>query len=133
MFRDKFKIRIALVLLAGFLAYTAFIYTSLPVKRTIVSSESDHGKTLWQQYNCTACHQVYGLGGYLGPDLTNTFSAKGPEYISAFLKTGTVTMPNFHLNQTEITDLITYLKNIDNSGKADPRTFIKNYDGTIEQ
>ena len=67
-----------------------------------VTEETSNGKMIWQQYNCTACHQVYGLGGYLGPDLTNTFSLKGPEYIAAFLKSGTVTMPDFHLKENEI-------------------------------
>ena len=39
----------------------------------------------------------------------------------------------FNLNENEITALIAYLKSIDKTGSADPRTFIKNYDGTIEQ
>ena len=133
MHPDKYKLYTAILLVSSFLIYSGFIYKSLPSTDLSVSEESIHGKKLWQQFNCTACHQVYGLGGYLGPDLTNTFSQKGPAYIAAFLKGGTVTMPNFNLQETEIAALIAYLKNIDKSGSADPRTFIKNYDGTIEQ
>lgn len=133
MFSDKHKLIVILLLIVSFLTYSGFIYKSLPVDDMSVTEETSNGKMLWQQYNCTACHQVYGLGGYLGPDLTNTFSLKGPEYIAAFLKSGTVTMPNFHLKENEIAALIAYLKNIDKSGSADPRSFIINNNGTIEQ
>ncbi len=130
---DKNKITVAICLLIGFLAYSFFIYASLPVKDAKVSAKIAAGKLLWQKYNCTACHQVYGLGGYLGPDLTNVYSLKGEAYISAFLKSGTAIMPNFNLNKAEIESLNAYLQNIDASGKADPRTFKLYYDGTIEQ
>lgn len=133
MLSDKYKLIVILLLIVSFLTYSGIIYKSLPVNDLLVTEETSNGKMIWQQYNCNACHQVYGLGGYLGPDLTNTFSLKGPEYIAAFLKSGTVSMPNFHLNENEIAALIAYMKNIDMSGSADPRTFIINYDGTIKQ
>lgn len=124
-----------LTLTIMFLAYSAGLYISLPVPVTgkNITEEADKGKFVWQQYNCVACHQLYGLGGYLGPDLTNNYSLRGPDYIRAFLKTGTATMPNFHLSEQEIKALLGYLENIDASGNADPRTFITNIDGTIEQ
>lgn len=133
MLSDKQKILTALTLLTGFLFYSFFIYSSLPAKNVKVLREVSKGKLVWQQYNCNACHQVYGLGGYLGPDLTNAYSLKGPDYIKAFLKSGTATMPNFHLNEEEIKDLLAYLQNVDVSGKSDPRTFTINIDGTIQQ
>jgi nitric oxide reductase subunit C len=76
---------------------------------------------------------VYGLGGYLGPDLTNAYSSRGKDYIKAFLKYGTAAMPKFNLKEPEITALLAYLKEIDASGRSDPRSFTINYDGTIEQ
>ena len=94
---------------------------------------STEGKMLWQQHNCNACHQVYGLGGYLGPDLTNVYSIKGPAYIRAFLQNGTVIMPNFQLTEQETVALLAFLQDIDASGKSDPRTFIINNNGTIHQ
>ena len=133
MLSDNKKVITALTLITGFLFYSFFIYSTLPAKYVKVVPEVSKGKLVWQQYNCNACHQVYGLGGYLGPDLTNEYSVKGPDYIKAFLKSGTVTMPNFHLNEEEIKDLLSYLQNIDASGKADPRTFTINTDGTIQQ
>lgn len=133
MLSERLKISTVTFLVISFIVYSAFLYSSLPVKGRAVAPAITKGKTLWQQYNCNACHQVYGLGGYLGPDLTNVYSLKGPDYIKAFLKNGTATMPNFNLNEQEINSLLAYLQNIDASGKADPRTFTINKNGTIEQ
>lgn len=133
MASDKQKIIVAILLLVAFLSYSLILYLSLPVKDYTIGKESGRGKLVWQQYNCNACHQVYGLGGFLGPDLTNTYSLKGTAYIRTFLRNGTASMPNFHLTDGEINALTAWLKSIDASGSSDPRTFTLNYDGTIEQ
>jgi nitric oxide reductase subunit C len=124
---------VIVALSTSFLLYSFSLYSNLPVRQTKQDALSSKGKLLWQQYNCNSCHQVYGLGGYLGPDLTNVHSLKGASYIKAFLQSGTAIMPDFHLNNEEIAALIAYLKNIDASGKADPRSFTINKNGTIEQ
>lgn len=93
------------------------------------------GRLVWQKYNCQSCHQLYGLGGYLGPDLTNVYSAKGKGelFIRAFLRAGTKQMPAFHLSTEEEKNLITFLKATDASGIADPRNFVITSTGMIEQ
>lgn len=133
MTANRQKIFVLLFLLVAFLSYTGFLYTDLPVKYNPDKKTEDAGKLVWQKYNCNACHQVYGLGGYLGPDLTNIYSLRGQEYIKAFLKTGTGAMPLFYLSDEETSSLLSFLKDIDASGKADPKTFTLNHDGTIEQ
>lgn len=133
MLPDKYKIALIILLASAFLYYSFALYSSLPVQDSTVNKEVTEGKIVWQQYGCNSCHQVYGLGGYLGPDLTNVYSKKGSGYITAFLKVGTEIMPNFHLQKNEISGLLAYLKNIDSSGKADPRTFTIKKDGTIDQ
>ena len=90
---EKLKNITVASLVVIFLFYSFYLYSSLPVKGKTVSEETSKGKLVWQQYNCNACHQVYGLGGYLGPDLTNIYSRKGPAYIKAFLQSGIATMP----------------------------------------
>jgi nitric oxide reductase subunit C len=125
-----------ILILAGislFLFYSGYLYTHLPVKDAGVTGQVAKGKLLWQQYNCGACHQVYGLGGYLGPDVTNSYSRRGPDYIKTFLKGGNLVMPNFHLDDSKMAAILAYLKNIDASGKADPRSYTINSNGTIEQ
>jgi nitric oxide reductase subunit C len=133
MASDKQKLMIVVSLLIAFLSYSCFIYTSLPVKNYKIPQESNIGKTVWQQYNCNACHQVYGLGGYIGPDLTNVYSLRGTAYIKAFLGNGTASMPNFHLSEKEMNALVAYLKTIDASGNSDPRKYTIKYDGSIEE
>ncbi len=133
MASDLQKTTVAVILIASFLAYTSFLYMSLPIKSYATSNACIEGKKTWQNYNCAACHQVYGLGGYLGPDLTNVYSKRGPQYIQAFISNGTNVMPNFHLSNNEQENLIAYFKNIDSSGKSDPKTFFVHNNGTIEQ
>ena len=73
---------------------------------------------MWQENNCTACHQIYGLGGYLGPDLTNIASNpdKGLDYAKAFFNSGIKSMPKFHFSDEEKVHLATFLKEIDQTG-----------------
>lgn len=127
MLFDKHKIFIAGLLLGVFLIYSVYLYSHLPVQEVTVTASQEKGKMLWQKYNCNACHQVYGLGGFLGPDLTNEYSLRGPEFINAFLLYGNNVMPNFHLTPDEIQALTDYMQGMDASGKADPRTFTKEY------
>lgn len=133
MYKDHHKIITAIILLTAFLGYSFMLYASIPEQTASMSLEASRGKALWQQHNCTACHQIYGLGGFLGPDLTNEFSLRGPDQIKAFLTVGTATMPAYHMSESDISDLTAYLKHIDSTGIADPRTYRINYDGTIDQ
>jgi len=133
MTSENQKILVVTFLTAAFLLYSFYLYSSLPVKDYPINKETVTGKLVWQQYNCNACHQVYGLGGYIGPDLTNVNSLRSKDYITAFLNNGTAAMPNFHLKEQEINALLAYFKNIDATGKSDPRTFTINYNGTIKQ
>ena len=73
------------------------------------------GKTLYREFNCTACHQIYGLGGYLGPELTTVMSdpAKGEAYARAILKSGTERMPDFKLTESETNQLVAFLEYVD--------------------
>lgn len=130
--KDYNKILLFVLLTVLFFIYTISLYSINTDFSSIGGSSSDRGKKLWQQKNCIACHQIYGLGGFLGPDLTNTYSEKGNLYIKAFLKSGTQTMPNFHLSETEIEDLTAYMKSIDKSGIAKPSHLKINDNGTIE-
>ncbi len=86
------------------------------------------GQQLFQSNRCWSCHQLYGLGGYLGPDLTNAYSheGKGPLYIKAFLNSGVKSMPQFHFSEDEQNALVEYLKQVDETG------IYPNYDAEIE-
>lgn len=120
-----------------FIWYTLSIYTGAKEVRTenFDTKKAASGRLVWQKYNCQACHQLYGLGGYLGPDLTNVFSVKnkGEAYISALIKSGTKQMPGFHLTALEMEQLLEFLRSTDASGSADPRDFRSTRSGMIQQ
>lgn len=99
-------------------SFTVYIYgTKTDIQP---STQVQHGFDLWQKKNCQACHQLYGLGGYMGPDLTNIMSnpQKGATYAYVFMKAGSARMPNFKLSDTEISDLSAFLKWVDSSGQS---------------
>ena len=109
------------VLFSLYAVYSFIVYTKGTEKNFAYSKTEwqkiNHGKDLFQQYNCTACHQLYGLGGYLGPELTTAYSDKlrGEFYLKTFLKNGGSRMPNFHFKDQEIGDIIDFLKYVDST------------------
>ena len=120
---------------ATFAVYSAAVYTSGTETPHLepISDDARTGQMAFQQYNCIACHQFYGLGGYMGPDLTNVISNRGPALARAFIASGTATMPNFHLNQTEIDALIAYLSFVDGTGRYPPENYRVTWYGTVTQ
>lgn len=102
--------------------YSVLVYTKGTEGEKIAFSQKEQqviasGKQLYQQYNCQSCHQLYGLGGYLGPDLTTAYSDKhrGEAYMKAMLQSGGNRMPDFNFSKTEIEHLIAYLKYVDST------------------
>lgn len=122
---------ILVALIAAFLVYSITLYT-----RAIAVNEAvADGRLVWQKYNCQACHQLYGLGGYLGPDLTNICSApgKGDVYISALIQSGTRQMPAFQLNEDEMKALLGFLRGVDQTGDGRMTAFNKQWNGMIQE
>ncbi|SDW78751.1 c-type cytochrome [Aequorivita viscosa] len=116
-------------LLVTFGLYNYVVYTTesyIAVEK--LSPQAVKGQQLFQSNRCWSCHQLYGLGGYLGPDLTNVFSdeKKGPLYIKAFLNSGVKSMPQFNFNEEEKEAIVAYLKQVDETG------IYPNYDAKIE-
>lgn len=112
--------KIVIIVLASLCAiYNVFIYTTKESKTPIIlSTQAVFGQQLWQEHNCWSCHQVYGLGGYLGPDLTNVMShpQKGEAYVKAFLNSGIKSMPKFNFSDEEKNAIVSYLQYIDSTG-----------------
>lgn len=135
----KFKpIYVFLTLVVLFISYSFTIYLrpiSVKYKDGIDLKKAAHGRLVFQKYNCQSCHQLYGLGGHLGPDLTNEYSRlDGNEAaMRIYFKGGMKQMPKFELSTEEEDLLIEFLKSTDASGSADPRTFKKLSNGMTEQ
>jgi nitric oxide reductase subunit C len=91
------------------------------------------GQVVYQQYNCVACHQFYGLGGYMGPDLTNVMSNRGEAYTRAFISAGTARMPDFNLSEQEVTALVSYLAFVDQTGTYPLHDYDVRWTGVVAQ
>lgn len=126
------------ILSASFLIYSFSIYLkplSIKEDASFNKEKASEGRLVWQSYNCQSCHQLYSLGGYLGPDLTNIISNpnKGEKIVRAMVKSGTKQMPAFSLSDNEMNALVEFLKSTDASGKADLRNFSITNFGMIEE
>lgn len=90
------------------------------------------GKWIWQKHNCNDCHTILGIGGYYAPDLTKVMSRRDPDWMRSFLKDPSAVwpasrkMPNLHLTDAEITDLIAFLNWVDhiNTNNWPPKPMI---------
>lgn len=117
-----------LILVSAFLVYSTSIYLRpMRAKRLSPALEerAAEGRLVYEKFNCQACHQLYGLGGYLGPDLTNVYGDpfKGEPIIRAFVRSGIKQMPAFDISDEELNLLVEFLKSVDAGGVADPRQF----------
>lgn len=125
-----------LALFVSFFFYSANIYTVGTALETAppASEAALRGGTLFRKNNCWTCHQIYGLGGYMGPDLTNIVNNPdlGPEYARLFIEEGTERMPKFELTETEVDDIIAYLAYAGAAGNYNPKKGKVTWYGTVE-
>ena len=78
------------------------------------------GKWVWQQKNCNDCHTILGIGGYYAPDLTKEGKLRTADWLKRFLKDPRAVMPeprqmpNQHLTDTQVDDLVAFLQWVSN-------------------
>ena len=77
--------------------------------------ELAEGRRLFESQGCRGCHKLNGVGGSIGPDLTEEgASQRSPEWLeSHFLAPNVVSpgsaMPNFHFTREQARDLTYYM------------------------
>ena len=124
---------ILLILSVFFALYSLAVYRySADSSATPPSAAASNGWKVWQEKNCQSCHQLYGLGGYMGPDLTNVISKKGEIHVRTFVQYGTGRMPNFHLSNREIESVTAFLTWVDRSGNATVPDSVVHWTGTYQ-
>ena len=73
---------------------------------TFSATDMRRGQELYRQLGCRACHQLGTVGGYVGPELTDTGSRLRPGWIAAWLtnpetyKPGTL-QPDYGLSASD--------------------------------
>lgn len=121
--------RIGLVI-AGYLAYTAAITTlegrqPAPVSAEALGASSDsarEGSRVWARYGCATCHSLVGLGGHVGPDLTNYGRPESHAVVRTTVASGRIAMPSFSLSEQELDHLVAYLATVSRSATFPPRS-----------
>lgn len=102
-----------------FVSYTLWIdFVALKPSPVTLSPLGFNGKMAFQKHQCMSCHQIYGLGGYLGPDLTNVYLRydKADAFLMQIIKNGGYKMPRLNLTEPEVKAVIQYLKELSQTG-----------------
>ncbi|QQS72708.1 MAG: cytochrome c [Flavobacteriales bacterium] len=131
--RTVYFILIGLFVLQSGLIYTVSTEASSPAAE--LNASARRGEALYREFNCTACHQFYGLGGHMGPDLTNVAIAqgKGPEYARAFILHGSGRMPMLGVSKEQADDLVAFLEAVAATGTYPIRNLDLTPWGTYQQ
>jgi len=74
------------------------------------------GRQIWHDRNCQSCHQIYGFGGFLGPDLTNSAERLTDARLDTVLTVGAGQMPAFDLGDSERRALKQFLEEVHATG-----------------
>jgi|TARA_B110000263_G_scaffold179006_1_gene156632 nitric oxide reductase subunit C len=95
----------------------AFLFQSFLVysddRQEPLSEDALEGRDLWHQNSCQVCHQIYGQGGFLGPDLTNVASNIERSRLESLLTVGSGQMPAYYFSSQEISYMASYLDALD--------------------
>ncbi len=101
-----------------FLGLTLDTQQRLPQRdnRQNLTPEVVRGKHIWETRNCIGCHTLLGEGAYFAPELGNVYTRRGGDFIKFWIKAqpsgvpGRRQMPQFHLTDQELDDLVAFLK-----------------------
>ncbi len=105
------------LLVTAYVVQTGIVYSDDTAdQREALSPLALKGRQLWHSHNCQACHQFYGFGGFLGPDLTNAAGRLTRARLDQILTKGTLPMPAFWMSNQEIDAIEAYLAAMDRTG-----------------
>ncbi len=104
-------------LVACFVSLSGLVYFD-PAPGPALSEVAREGRRIWHDHNCQSCHQLYGFGGFLGPDLTNAALRVRPERLRRLLVEGSGVMPAFGLTTSEIDAVDAFLEAMNETGQG---------------
>ena len=111
MFTPARKKLLLAVLVLSFGVQTGLVYSD--VRSEPLSQAAREGRALWQAYACQTCHQFYGQGGFLGPDLTNAASRVDSTRLVSLLTVGSGQMPPLGFSDGESAAMAAFLREMD--------------------
>lgn len=111
MFEPSSKKILLTVLVACFALQTGLVYSDdVDIH---LSEDAIQGRKLFHEGSCQVCHQLWGQGGFLGPDLTNVASRIDETRLSSLLTVGSGQMPALGLDARQIAFIRAFLEEID--------------------
>jgi len=111
MFTPARKKLLLAVLVLSFGVQTGLVYSD--VRSEPLSQAAREGRALWQAYACQTCHQFYGQGGFLGPDLTHAASRVDSTRLVSLLTVGSGQMPPLGFSDGETAAMAAFLREMD--------------------
>jgi len=109
------------ILCCAFAAQTWLVYADPEGTKHSLSPIALEGQEIWRENNCQSCHQLFGFGGFLGPDLTNSIKDLSPERLTSILTEGLGQMPAFELDADEQHRIVVFLEELDATGISQPK------------
>lgn len=85
-----------------------------------LSPQALAGQAIFRAQGCQGCHALYGMGGSLGPDLTNAAARVPPQRFAQLLQQGAGPMPAYHLDAPSRAAVWAYLQAVDATGRGTP-------------
>ena len=111
MFKPSTKKVMLSVLVVSFAVQTGLVYSDdVDIQ---LSEDAVEGRKLFHDGSCQVCHQLWGQGGFLGPDLTNAASRVDQTRLVSLLTVGSGQMPAFEYDKTQIAHMRAFLEEID--------------------
>ena len=108
--------------MAIFFVQTWLVYSDSTGRATEpLSPTAQRGREVWHENNCQVCHQIFGFGGFLGPDLTNAAKRLTQAQVDLLLKEGSGQMPSFDIGVEDRRALLQFLTEVDRTGLSQPR------------
>ena len=111
MFTPARKKLLLAVLVLSFGVQTGLVYSD--VRSEPLSVAAREGRALWKAHACQTCHQFYGQGGFLGPDLTHAASRVDSTRLVSLLTVGSGQMPPLGFSDAETAAMAAFLREMD--------------------
>jgi nitric oxide reductase subunit C len=113
--------RLFVFLIVVFFVQTWAVYSDPAGRATPpLSALAARGQKLWLDHNCQSCHQIYGFGGFLGPDLTNVARTLTDARLDVILTRGSGQMPAFHFGKNDRNAIQQFFTELDKTGVGVP-------------
>jgi nitric oxide reductase subunit C len=112
------------IIFVGLVAHSHNYIVDVSTNKATLTESVVRGKHVWEKNSCINCHSLIGEGAYFAPELGNVWDRYGGredegsarEALKAWIKAqptgveGRRQMPNFHLTEQELDDVVDFFR-----------------------